>query len=1050
MAEHKWVTALFADLSGFTGLAERLDPEEVRDLLGRVFGELARAVADYEGHVDKFIGDAAMVLFGVPRAHEDDAVRALLVAREIQHRVSQLSVADDAGAHVRLNMHMGVATGPVLSSDPESELEQIVLGDTVNVASRLTEFAKPGEVVVSEQTYGLTCGQFDFEPLGELEVRGREAPVTAYRVIGLRNDPISVRRLTGLRADLVGRDSELQRLEAAAKRVRRGVGSFVTVIGAAGTGKSRLVADFRGQTRSSGWQWREAHCLAYAEHVPYFALTDMFGRAWGIEPTDRPETVHAKIVAGIRRLKGGDGHAAARMARLFGIESPLLAGLDPESWRQRLYDDTVDLLESLAGERPTVVFIEDVHWADGPSLALLRHVMQQLRRPVLFIATSRTADVSDGLREAARPEERLDQIVLDDLSPDEAVTMASSLLRTREVPEELERFIRLELGGNPFHIEEMINTLVGSGQLVGTGDDWRLTSPLTEASVPLTVRGAVAARLDMLQPVQKRIAQEASVMGRVFNVDVLERVAEHPGQVPEALDELVRLNLVTSSEGDLDGRYAFKHMLTQEAINGSLLREERREIHERVARAMEAAYRDRLPEFYEAIAMHYSNGLSAEKAVEYLAEAGDKSLDRYAVDQAYERYKEAYELAVSLATDQASERRLVEIVVRWARVCYYLGIFRELQGLLERHYTLALASEDCVRAAYEVWFGETLWHRQKVDAACEHLSAGLELAERCEDRQLVGLAHAQLAYALSDNGRIEEAVPHSEEGCVIAREFPHDYYLWEEAFSAAGYVHWCAGRPGPTLDAGCELVAYGEDHGNVRCLGFGHWTLALGYDIDGYFDRAVEENREALRVSTDPWLQQFPKLFMGICTVESGDYEESLRLCQEVIDYSHPRGADTLSIPAAGLVGASLAGLGRLDEGVAMLERSERQLRRDGRIWAHVHARYLLGALYANAATSDTPVSLRLVMNNARFFAFRAVRADAIARRHLEAAAQAADEIGALGTSGECWLALAGLHRARGREGEALRCYDRAASQFGACGARHFAKRVAAERAAVG
>lgn len=1049
MAERRWVTAVFTDLSGFTSLSERLDAEEIPDLLSRVFGEVAHVVADYEGHVDKFIGDAAMVLFGAPRAHEDDAVRAILAARQIQDRVGRIAVLDSSGERVRLSMHTGVATGPVLSSDLSGEADETVLGDTVNVASRLTELAEPGTVVVSEQTYSLACGKFDFEPLGELEIRGRVAPATAYRVLGPRRDPISVRRLTGLRSEIVGRDGELRRLESAAKHVLRGVGTFVSVVGAAGTGKSRLVAEFRAQTLSSGWQWREAHCLEYAEHTPYSALTDLFGRAWGVEATDPPETVHAKIVVGIQRLKGGDGYAAARMGRLFGMESPLLAGVDPESWRQKLYDDTVEMLESLAAQQPTVVFVEDIHWADGSSLELLSYALGRIRRPVLFVGTSRTERVVQALREATPPQVRVEEIMLDDLPPDDAVAMTCSLLRTSEMPEELERYVRLELGGNPFHIEEMMNTLVGSGQLVAEDAQWRLTRPLGDVSIPLTVRGAVAARLDMLQPHQKRIAQQASVIGRVFDVDLLVRTTESLDLVRETLDELQQLNLVVRSDDRLDGQYAFKHMLTQEAIYESLTQHERREIHERVAEAMEDLYRNRLPEYYEAIAMHFSSGLSAAKAVEYLAEAGDKCLDRYAVDEAYRRYQEAYEVARVLATDSEGERRLVQTVVRWARVCYYLGIFRELQRLLERHYPIALQAEECVRAAYEVWFGETLWHRQEVDAAREHLVVGLELAERCDDRQLVGLAHSQLAYVLSDNGRIEEAVPHAEQGCQIAREYPADYYLWEEAFSAAGYVHWCAGRPAPTLEAGRELVAYGEERGNVRCLGFGRWTLALGYDIDGDFQRAVEEDREALRVSNDPWLQQFPKLFMGICSVENGDYQEALRLCTEVIEYSDPRGADTLSIPAAGLIGASLAGLGNLDAGVGMLERSERELRQSGRIWAHVLALYLLGALYADAARGGRAVSLRLVARNPRFFAFRALRVDAAARRYLEAAARAADDIGALGTSGEAWFALAGLHGARGRKDEALRCYDSATKQFLACGARGFADRVAVERATV-
>ena len=524
--ERRQVTVLFCDLCGFTALSERHDPEELRALLGRLFGEAAQVIAELGGHIDHFLGDAVMALFGAPRAHEDDAVRAVRAARELHRRAGAIRI-DTLGVSEPLRMHTGIATGlVVVSHDSSSDIGELVLGDTVNVASRLTQLAGPDEIVVSEATHALTCGQFEYAALGELEVRGRGALVGAYRLGSPRRDPETLHRLTGLRAALIGREQEMSRLAATAKALRRGTSTWVSVSGAPGTGKSRLVAEFRASDIVADFAWREAHCYEYASDIPYGAALDLLRRAWDIDPADDVSSVHQKIHAGIQRTTGLDGIVAARIERLWGIESPLLEGVDPESWRMRTFDDLTRVLDSLVSRGPTVLLIEDLQWADEASTSLLSYALGHLKAPLVVISTSRTPMAA--VAEWGQPGWRRVDIALDDLAPDEAAALTKSLLGVDDLPSELDRFVRLELGGNPFHIEEWVNAIVDTGVLVPDGAGWRLASPLADASTPVSIAASVAARIDLLKPELRELLQAAAVIGRVFSADMLADIV--PGE----------------------------------------------------------------------------------------------------------------------------------------------------------------------------------------------------------------------------------------------------------------------------------------------------------------------------------------------------------------------------------------------------------------------------------------------------------------------------------------------------------------------------------------
>ena len=597
--ERKSVSVLFSDLSGYTALSEHADPEQVRTILSRLLGEAEQVIAEYGGQVEQFLGDAVMAVFGVPYVHEDDSMRAVLAAQEIERRAERITLESEIGAVHPLRMHSAVATGIVLHGElGPAGAGETVLGDTVNVAARLTTCACAGEIIVNEITYEMTCGHFEFEPLGSVDVRGRSETVPAYRLIGGRSEPFAVHRLTGMRAEFIGRKPELEQLRAAAERVNDGQSAFVAITGEPGTGKSRLVAEFRNDTEYP-LNWRLAQCHPYSQGVPYAALKDLLGRAWGIGLHDPPETIRLVIEARLGALGGAEEASAEHIGRLWGLDSPLLNGGDSEAWSDELYDDVLDLLESIAVGGLPAMLIEDAHWADPASLALLGYVMRNARCPLLTVCTSRSLSVLDVLLPFVGLQPVPDVILLGNLDPDEAVAMCGSLLGCEEFPEGFEEFLRDELDGNPFLIEETVNALVADEVLRREAGSWYLARPLSDVKVPLAVAEVVEAHVDRLAPLTKRIAQAASLIGRTFSAGVLRKATCDPDAVDDALAELASHGLVSrlGQPGDPHADdWGFRSAFIQEVISRGLLSEERAEIHDRIGSALGCQVNDEPPE----------------------------------------------------------------------------------------------------------------------------------------------------------------------------------------------------------------------------------------------------------------------------------------------------------------------------------------------------------------------------------------------------------------------------------------------------------------------
>ncbi len=329
-AERKQVTALFSDLSGYTPMTERLDPEEVKEITGRLFDGVRAIVGKYDGFIEKFAGDGVLALFGVPKCHEDDAVRAVRAAREIHELVEGINPEYEARIGAHLSMHSGINTGVAVTADvdPQKGIHGVT-GGVISVAARLSDIAKAGEILLGPLTQRQVEGQFVSAALGPAELKGKAERIPIYKVLSPKEQPISVHRQSGLRADLIGRNAELIQLQEAVERLKAGKGSVISVCGGPGTGKSRLVEEFKASLELDKIRWREGHAYPYAQNITFFPLIDLMNRAWKIEEGDPPATVREKVESGIERLLGKNEQVTPYVGSLYALSYPEIEDVEP-------------------------------------------------------------------------------------------------------------------------------------------------------------------------------------------------------------------------------------------------------------------------------------------------------------------------------------------------------------------------------------------------------------------------------------------------------------------------------------------------------------------------------------------------------------------------------------------------------------------------------------------------------------------------------------------------------------------------------------------------
>ncbi len=921
--ERRHLTVLFTDLTGYTRLMEKYDPEDIQTIMTAITQTCIRIIASYNGHVERILGDEILGLFGLPKAHEDDAIRAIKAAREIHETVCGMRPAS-LDPTERVAMHTGINTGLVVTtrSAPKNGTFDLS-GDAVNLASRLSDMAKSNQILVGPETYRQAFGFFDFDAMPAMDIKGKSLPISVYSVLGEKDRPIAGRRELKFTAELIGRKAELDLLLTAMRDLENGQGAIISLVGDAGTGKSRLLNEFERQLRGKTINWITGYAFAHTQQAPYFPLVHLVRRWLDLDGSTTDEQMRTGIARRVGKLLGADAEEIPILQGLIGLEVKETAGMSPEEWRKRLKSAMLNLLSAIARQAPTIFCMEDIHWGDAASFKLLKDIIFSFPVPAIVIYTSRPHASLFTSHEQEIIASIYKEIRLGELAPSQAEDMMRSMLNTTALPQDLCRLIHKRAEGNPFYLEEILNALVDSGALVLEQGRWHLHRQFKESDIPSTIHGIIASHMDQLGSDERRILQEAAVIGRVFLFDILKQISMHAGSVDSGLYKLERAGMIVPRSLHPEMEFMYKHALIQEVSYGSLLRRERQLIHERIGRVMERIYQDRLSEFDETLALHFRKSKTTSKAVDYLIRSGKKALQRYALDESDQFFITAIELLEEEkpATRQ-TKKRLLDVIHQWAFVFYYKGWNRRMLELLEHHLPLVDGLKDPTREGFHwAWHGCALWHRHRFSKSYDSLSRALELAGQADDPLVGAYAHTWLSLPCSELGRFEEAIENSRKAIALFEtDRVKDPYIYFHALTGLGYAAWHKGDIDLIRKTGGELLRFGKRHANVRSLVVGHCCRGWRGLITGDVDSAAESFKTAIQLSSDPWYAQFPRLALAFGLISNQKFNEAIPLLDQLVEFSDENGAEFVGEPAHFFKGLTSILSGQVEAGLEIME----------------------------------------------------------------------------------------------------------------------------------
>jgi class 3 adenylate cyclase/tetratricopeptide (TPR) repeat protein len=642
--ERKQVTAFFCDIANSTTLANRVGPEAMHSLLNQFFEMALAEIHRYEGTVNQFLGDGFMALFGAPIAHEDHARRAALAALNLQKALQK--VGDRAGHSIQVRLGLNTGLVVIGAIGDNLRMDYTAVGDTTNLAARLQQSADPGQIVISASTHQMIQGFYHTHFLGELSLKGEPKPVRAWEVISDRGarTRLEIEAERGL-TPFVGRERELALLRACFEKAETGQGQMVFIVGEPGIGKSRLLYEFH---RRLGEQaaWREGHSVSFGWSIAYHPLIDLLKRDFNIEENDAEDIIIAKVERSVLDL-GEDLRPVLPYLRYLLAVDPgdaKVQTMNPQLRRMEIFDALRRLTLRAAEFRPQVVVFEDLHWMDQATEFYLRFITDSIPAGrVLGIFTYRPGYINP-------IEDRTFQsrIALDNLSSEDSVKVAASILSVDRLPQALQTLIVGKAEGNPFFVEEVVKTLRETGVIRRSEDGWILAKAPDDVLIPDTIQDVIMARIDRLEEAPKKTLQLAAVIGRTFTYRLLDRLSEIRGQTESCLQELKALELIYEKDIFPELAYMFKHALTQDVAYNSLLVRQRRRLHGLIARAIEELYADRIAEQYEILAYHYANGNEGDKALEYFLKAAQKAVQSFANREALDFYDQALNIAEHL------------------------------------------------------------------------------------------------------------------------------------------------------------------------------------------------------------------------------------------------------------------------------------------------------------------------------------------------------------------------------------------------------------------
>lgn len=791
MQQRRIISILFADVSGFTALSEQLDAEDVRDTMNALWERLDAVILLYGGKIDKHMGDGVMALWGADEAREDDPERAIHAALSMQAELASFRPALQIVP--ALKMRIGLNTGAVLLGVIGTRGEITAMGDTVNLAARLEQVCQPGSILISHDTYRHVRGVFDVEPQLPLEIRGKSEPVLTYRVYQAkpRAFRLYTRGVEGVETRMVGREVEMARLQEIFNYALLGQHlHVVTVLGDAGLGKSRLLYEFNSwaELQSVNWWWFKGRASLSMIRAPYALLRDIFAFRFEIKDSDPLTVAHSKMEAGFRQfLPGDDGaiekaHVVGHLLGLNFASSPYLRGLlhDPRQLRQQALFYITHFFRAVAAQRPILMMLDDIQWADTGSLDALSAVFQNLplETPFMVLSVARPV-LSEHYPRWGQNLPAYARITLNPLTKDDSRRLVDEILRkVFELPASVRELVVSGAEGNPFYLEELIKMLIDSKVIRPSEEVWSVDpSRLATVRVPPTLTEVLQARLDSLSTPDRTVLQRASAVGRIFWDQVLVILSEglSEAEVLEAIASLKRKELIFERRPPAFSgmhEYTFKHSLLHEVTYDTLLKRQRATYHARIAFWLDQVSGERRAEYLTQIAEHYEKGGDDDHAAAAISEAAFRALKLSALAGARSFFEHALEL---FRHSQKSGPEVIELEIGLSETHTQLSDYPRAQRHGEIAWSLSVEMQDDVLVAESlVRLGQVALHLGNYQSASSYLTGALYLAEKENVPGTLALVLVSLGTAEWRLGDLETGREHCLRSLQIADEIGDD------------------------------------------------------------------------------------------------------------------------------------------------------------------------------------------------------------------------------------------------------------------------------------
>ena len=790
--ERRQATIVFSDLSGYTSLNERLDPEEVEAFMSQIKDEAVRIVESHEGIVNQFIGDEVVAIFGIPTAHEDDAVQAIKAAKKIHEVVCQISLQVEKETGAQLRMHTGISTGLVVTHSRDvRDGSYGMTGDAVNIGARLVSSAKINEILVCPETKNLMVPFFDVKALDAIRVRGKTLPIIPYQVKGqsaiqTRFEAAENKGFT----HFTGRKSELMMLHSCFENMQEGKGQFVTVVGEAGLGKSRLVYEFRHSLDRSEITVLQGRCQSYGKSIPYFPHINALRRGLNLHEDDTLSELHVKIVSNVLKIDPSLEQYLPIYLHLLSVPSneyPLPKQLRGQELIDAIHETLSAIIILNSKRQPYVSILEDWHWVDEASNAALKHIISVIpSHKVMLIVIYRPDYKKYWGNWSHHTSVTLNRL---DLQSCEEIT--KSIWNVDHIPEGIAPLVHERTDGNPFFIEEICNALFKDGKIRTENRHAVMTQSLENLSLPNSVQAVIRARLDRLNQYNHEVLRLASVIGREFSHRILEQITTFKEQLSEAIDDLKVSELIQQIRVIPESEYMFKHVITQEVTYETILLKRRKELHGLVGRAIEELYQNRIEEQVNLLYRHFSRAENWTKAAEYGGKAAKRAYRLGQFKESVSMFDNAKLCLKKLSKTRTNQEKLIDMELEMIWPLQFLGQQDRALGICKEAESVADVLNDPMRRGkIDFAYGLLYFFENQYDWAEMYYLKILQNPVKVELKELIETVKFPLAVTYFSTGSWKNAADLYSE-VILNREQAGTEGEYSEELPFLPFTHSC-------------------------------------------------------------------------------------------------------------------------------------------------------------------------------------------------------------------------------------------------------------------